>query len=124
MPVMDIDHVQIAAPPNSELEARAFFGVLLGLEEIAKPEALATRGGCWFRIGTRQLHIGIEQNSRPAAKAHPAFAVDAIEDLFTALVTAGVPCKWDTAVESTRRFHTTDPWGNRLEFTEPSRYSR
>ena len=49
MPVIDIDHVQIAAPPNCESKAREFFGVLLGLQEIEKPEALAGRGGCWFK---------------------------------------------------------------------------
>ena len=121
MPLLDIDHVQIAAPLNSEPQARAFFGKLLGLEEIEKPAPLDARGGCWFRIGTRQLHIGIEPDFRPARKAHPAFAVDAIDDLFHTLTAAGVPCNWDTALDGVRRFYAADPWGNRLEFTEPSR---
>lgn len=120
MPVIDIDHVQIAAPPNCESKAREFFGVLLGLQEIEKPQALAGRGGCWFRVGTRQLHVGVEPDFRPANKAHPAFGVDAIEELFGALDRAGVRCNWDTTLDSVKRFYAFDPWGNRLEFIERS----
>ena len=120
MPIIDIDHVQIAAPPGCEAQARDFFGRLLGMEEIEKPEQLRARGGCWFRAGSRQLHIGIEENFRPATKAHPAFAVGDIDALFSALQKAGIGCKWDEAIGGIRRFYASDPWGNRLEFTEPT----
>jgi catechol 2,3-dioxygenase-like lactoylglutathione lyase family enzyme len=113
--VTDIDHVQIAAPRGCENDARRFFGGLLGLE---KPELLRSRGGCWFRVGTRQLHIGVEEPFRPAAKAHPAFAVSDIDALFAVLETGGVACTWDEALAGVRRFYARDPWGNRLEFTE------
>ena len=119
MQVTDIDHVQLAAPKGCEEVARRFFGDLLGLVEIAKPEALRTRGGCWFRVGNRQLHIGIEEDFRPASKAHPAFAVSEIEALYARLTAAGGACSWDVTLDGARRFHTSDPWGNRLEFTQP-----
>jgi catechol 2,3-dioxygenase-like lactoylglutathione lyase family enzyme len=118
--VIDIDHVQIAAPRGCEEEARRFFGGQLGLDEIEKPEPLRSRGGCWFRVGSRQLHIGVEEPFRPAAKAHPAFAVSDIEGFFAGLETAGVECNWDDALGGVRRFFARDPWGNRLEFTEPT----
>jgi catechol 2,3-dioxygenase-like lactoylglutathione lyase family enzyme len=118
--VIDIDHVQIAAPKGCEEDARRFFGGLLGLDEIEKPEPLRSRGGCWFKVGSRQLHIGVEEPFQPAAKAHPAFAVSDIEKLFGVLETAGVKCNWDEALGGARRFFARDPWGNRLEFTEPS----
>jgi len=117
--VTDIDHVQIAAPKGCEIEARRFFGSVLGLKEIEKPAPLRGRGGCWFKVGSRQLHIGVEEPFQPAAKAHPAFAVSDIEALFAVLEKAGVKCTWDEALEGIRRFFTRDPWGNRLEFTEP-----
>jgi catechol 2,3-dioxygenase-like lactoylglutathione lyase family enzyme len=120
MLIIDIDHVQIAAPPGCEAQARDFFGRLLGMEEIAKPEQLRARGGCWFRAGSRQLHIGVEENFRPATKAHPAFATDDIDALFAVLQKAGAGCKWDEAIGGIRRFYANDPWGNRLEFTEPT----
>ena len=116
MPVNDIDHVQLAAPGECEGAARQFFGQLLGLEELEKPEPLRARGGCWFKIGAKQLHIGVEEPFRPAAKAHPAFAVSDIDALFATLQRAGVQCAWDEAPGGIRRFYANDPWGNRLEF--------
>jgi catechol 2,3-dioxygenase-like lactoylglutathione lyase family enzyme len=113
-----IDHVQIAAPRGCETEARRFFGHLLGLEEIEKPEELRSRGGCWFKLGTGQLHIGVEEEFQPALKAHPAFAVNGLDGLFATLTAAGVRCTMDHALPGTRRFYAHDPWGNRLEFAE------
>jgi len=116
--ISDIDHVQLAAPKGCEAAAREFFGRILQLQEIEKPERLRSRGGCWFKVGTRQLHIGVEENFRPSTKAHPAFAVDDIEAVFKTLQMAHVECVWDEPLEGVRRFFTSDPWGNRLEFTE------
>jgi hypothetical protein len=118
MHLTDIDHVQIAAPKGCESEARRFFGGLLKLEEIEKPESLRSRGGCWFVIGSRQLHVGVEDPFRPAGKAHPAFAVRDIDSLRAVLEGGGFECVWDEALGSIRRFYAADPWGNRLEFTE------
>jgi catechol 2,3-dioxygenase-like lactoylglutathione lyase family enzyme len=115
---LDLDHVQIAAPKGCEAEARRFFGGLLGLIEIEKPAALRSRGGCWFRIGSRQVHIGVDESFRPATKAHPAFSVGDIRALFAILDRAGVKCAWDEALPGLQRFYAADPWGNRLEFTE------
>jgi catechol 2,3-dioxygenase-like lactoylglutathione lyase family enzyme len=115
--LIDIDHVQLAAPRGSEAEARRFFGRILGLAEIAKPGPLRSRGGCWFKIGTRQLHIGVEDPFRPASKAHPAFAVRNIDALFSSLAEHGVPGNWGETISGIRRFYVNDPWGNRIEFT-------
>jgi catechol 2,3-dioxygenase-like lactoylglutathione lyase family enzyme len=120
MIITGIDHVQIAAPKGCEAAARDFFGRLLGLVEIEKPEPLRGRGGCWFRAGSRQLHIGVQENFQPATKAHPAFAVSDIEALFSSLESAGIRCVWDEVIGGVRRFYANDPWGNRLEFTEPT----
>ena len=118
MLVTDIDHVQIAAPRGCEADARHFFGELLGLEEIEKPEHLSPRGGCWFRVGSRQLHIGVESDFHPALKAHPAFAVADLDVLFARLTAAGVTCYRDGFGPGAKKFYANDPWGNRLEFTE------
>ena len=113
-----IDHVQIAAPKGCEQQAREFFGRLLGLEEIEKPEALRSRGGCWFMIGVQQLHVGVEEPFQPATKAHPALAVSDIAALAAAFDRSGVEYAWDHTIPGVRRFHAHDPWGNRLEFVE------
>jgi len=118
--ITDIDHLQIAAPKGSEPEARRFFGDLLGLQEIEKPAPLQLRGGCWFKIGSRQLHIGVEEPFHPATKAHPAFSVSDIDSVFRLLEQQGVRCVWDEELARIRRFYANDPWGNRLEFTQPT----
>jgi catechol 2,3-dioxygenase-like lactoylglutathione lyase family enzyme len=118
VPISDIDHVQLAAPPGCEVQARNFFGRLLGLEEIEKPEALRSRGGCWFQLGSIQLQIGVEADFRPAKKAHLAFVVNEAGGLAETLEKAGVRCAWDLALDGVRRFYADDPWGNRLEFVE------
>jgi catechol 2,3-dioxygenase-like lactoylglutathione lyase family enzyme len=118
--IAGIDHVQIAGPPGCEEEARHFFGGVLGLEELPKPEALAARGGAWFACGGQQLHVGIDAEFAPASRAHPAFAVDGAERLAALaarLGGAGVEVLWDQEVPGSSRFYANDPWGNRLEFT-------
>jgi catechol 2,3-dioxygenase-like lactoylglutathione lyase family enzyme len=118
--IVRLHHVQVAAPPACEDAARAFYGGLLGLAELEKPPLLAIRGGCWFRVGTRELHIGVADPFQPAAKAHPALLADspeALEELAKSLAAAGVEVRWADAAEipGLHRFHVSDPWGNRLE---------
>jgi catechol 2,3-dioxygenase-like lactoylglutathione lyase family enzyme len=112
---MRIDHVQVAAPPGCEDDARAFYGGVLGLDEIEKPEQLRPRGGVWFALaGAQQLHVGVEREFAPARKAHPAFAVDDLDRLAARIGTDAV--QWDGELPGVRRFYTSDPFGNRLEF--------
>jgi catechol 2,3-dioxygenase-like lactoylglutathione lyase family enzyme len=118
VPGIDLDHVQIAAPPACEPAARHFFGDFLGLEELPKPEALAARGGAWFRLGERQLHVGVDPDFAPALKAHVALRMSAAEldRLAIRLAAEGFPVIWDEALPGTRRFYSADPWGSRIEF--------
>ena len=115
---VELDHVQIAAPEGCEEAARAWFGELLGLEEIEKPEPLRRRGGTWFALGERQLHVGVEKGFVPARKAHVALRVETAEldPLAERLAAAGSPVAWDDALPGERRFYSADPWGNRIEF--------
>ena len=118
MAVTGIDHVQVAAPAGCEAEARAFYGDLLGLEEISKPEALAARGGCWFLAGAQELHVGVEEPFTPARKAHPSFVVTDLDAVAAQLTAAGIAVAYDDLIPGTRRFETADPFGNRLEFRQ------
>ena len=117
MQAPSFDHLLIAAPPGCEAQARWFFGGLLGLEEIPKPDALQARGGVWFTLGDHQLHVGVEEAFMPARKAHPAIRLDpgAIDGIAEALEDAGLVVEWDLSIASQRRLFTADPWGNRIE---------
>jgi hypothetical protein len=116
--VEGLDHVQVAAPPGCEAEARRCFGELLGLAELEKPAALAGRGGAWFQAGDQQLHVGVENPFAPARKAHPALRVQAgmLDQMAARLDEAGATVIWDDALGDARRFYSEDPWGNRIEF--------
>ena len=118
MAITGIDHVQVAGPAGCEDEARAFYGGLLGLAEIPKPEALAGRGGCWFRAGAQELHVGVEEPFAPARKAHPGLVADDLEALAEKLGGAGHEVAFDGAIPGSKRFHVADPFGNRLEIRQ------
>jgi catechol 2,3-dioxygenase-like lactoylglutathione lyase family enzyme len=113
-----IDHVQLAAPAGCEDAARGFFGRLLGLEELEKPEPLRSRGGVWFQVGLQQLHVGVEADFAPAHKAHPALSVCGYDELQNRLRAAGVPVTEDSSIPGLRRCYVADPWGNRIELVE------
>ena len=118
MTVTGIDHVQVAAPRGCEDQARAFYGGLLRLEELPKPEALRANGGCWFRAGSQELHVGVEEPFAPARKAHPGLVVADLAGLAERLAAAGIAVAWDESIAGTKRFHAADPFGNRLEFRQ------
>jgi catechol 2,3-dioxygenase-like lactoylglutathione lyase family enzyme len=122
MTMLGVDHVQLAAPAGCEIEARRFFGELLGLPELQKPELLRARGGVWFVVGAQQLHVGIDTEFAPALKAHLALRVTPthLDELAKRLGEAGATVIWDEELPGSRRFYTTDPWGNRIEILAAS----
>ncbi len=118
--ITGIDHVQLAAPPGSEPRLRAFYTGVLGMSEPAKPPVLAGRGGCWFTAGSAVLHLGIEEDFRPARKAHPGILVTAIDVFAKRLEAKGARVVWDYDLPGHMRFYCEDPVGNRLEFLMPT----
>jgi catechol 2,3-dioxygenase-like lactoylglutathione lyase family enzyme len=113
--IIRLDHVQLAMPAGGEEAAGAFYGGLLGLEPVPKPAPLAARGGCWFRRGDTAVHLGVEEDFRPARKAHPAFAVRDLPALETALGAAGVAVRPNPDLEPGQGAYVDDPFGNRIE---------
>ena len=120
MRLVAIDHVQLAMPPGQEDAARRFYRDALGLAELAKPAELAARGGVWFGAESVQLHLGAELDFRPAKKAHPALRVESLDQLAEHLSRSGYGIQFDESLPGFRRFYVCDPFGNRLEFLEPT----
>ena len=114
-----LHHVQLAIPPGGEDVARAFYRDVLGMTELEKPPVLAARGGCWFRGGGWEVHLGVEADFVAARKAHPGVLVDGLDELAAALAAAGRPVDRDPHFPGHRRLYTADGHGNRLEFLEP-----
>ncbi|MFI6391395.1 glyoxalase [Nonomuraea sp. NPDC050547] len=107
MKLIAMHHVQLAAPKGSEPQLREFYSGFLGLTEVPKPPELAKRGGAWFRGDGVEVHLGIEEDFRPARKAHPAFLVDELPEGEVDLLFPGY-----------RRVYVTDPVGNRIELLQ------
>ena len=118
MQIVGLDPVLIALPPGEEEKARRFYGALLGLTEVSKPEHLAHRGGCWFEGPGTALHIGADDSFVPATRAHPAFRVLDLPAMRRALEAEGVPMVLDTNLPGVNRFFASDPFGNRIEFIQ------
>jgi catechol 2,3-dioxygenase-like lactoylglutathione lyase family enzyme len=116
--VIALDHVQLAMPKDEEARAREFYGDLLGMEEVAKPEPLAGRGGVWFERGPVKVHLGVESEFRPALKAHPGIVVDDREALVARLSAAGYEIVTGPEVFGQIQIYTNDPFGNRLELMQ------
>ena len=117
--VVGLHHVQLAMPAGRELEAEEFYSGLLGIPRVQKPPELEARGGCWFRGERVEIHLGVEEEFRPARKAHPALVVEDLDELRSHLATAGAEIvDDDTELEGRRRFYTADPFGNRIELVE------
>lgn len=114
-------HVQLAIPPGSEESCRDFYVDVLGMTEIQKPPVLAARGGLWVRADRLEIHLGVEEDFRPARKAHPGIVVEDLDGLAKRLADNGVEITWDENFPGYRRFHTFDTLGNRLEFLSPER---
>jgi catechol 2,3-dioxygenase-like lactoylglutathione lyase family enzyme len=113
--ITGIEHVQLAMPAGGEDLARAFYGRLLGITEIAKPAHLAKRGGCWFERENLKIHLGVEADFRPARKAHVALLVADLPALTEELKAAGYAIKDDEPLEGYPRVYVDDPFGNRIE---------
>ncbi len=112
-----LDHVQICIPKGKENKARHFYTNIVGLTEIAKPEALIPNGGLWYEIADVQLHIGTE-NEPNKSKRHPAFEVINLEEARRHLTRQGVALKDEIQIPGQKRFSFTDPFDNRIELLE------
>lgn len=114
-----LQHVTITRPPGAEAAVRAFYGGVLGLEEVPPPQALATLELIWYRLGKdTELHITVEE---PAGQDHSGrhFCL-AVDDLFAMrdrLEDAGATVVGDTPIPGRPRFFIRDPFGNLIEIT-------
>ncbi|MCH7953963.1 MAG: VOC family protein [Chloroflexi bacterium] len=121
MSIVSLQHVQMIVPAALADEARRFYGELLGLEEMRRPQSLSDAGrtGVWYRIGDQELHLRFETDpdgEPELSDRHPALVTNDLDGLRKRLSAAG--CELDKAIpiEGRARFFARDPGGNRIEF--------
>lgn len=119
--ITEINHVQITVTRSVEEAAKHFYGSVLGLEEIPKPGESARRGGAWYRCGSVELHVSIEESAtaNDESKRHVCYMVSDVSRAESALREAGVEIIPDRQpIEGWLRFYVRDPGGNRIEIAQ------
>jgi catechol 2,3-dioxygenase-like lactoylglutathione lyase family enzyme len=115
--VQQIQHISIPRPPGSDKIARAFYGELLGLEEVPVPQSIQHLDLVWFRLGNMELHLFAEAPVNDPSGRHFCLVVDDVKEAWNRLTAAGYT-PWDTiAIPGRPRFFCRDPFNNTLEFT-------
>jgi catechol 2,3-dioxygenase-like lactoylglutathione lyase family enzyme len=116
---MRLSHINLTMVKGGEDVARSFYSGLLGLREIAKPEAIRGRGGVWFDADGLDIHVSIEeQRTGIDAYRHFGLEYEDVAGLRAKLEAAGVTTE-DGRPAPWRRFFVRDPFGNRIEIHEP-----
>jgi hypothetical protein len=122
MTIVGLDHVQLAMPPGEEDQARKFYTDLLGIPEIAKPAALAARGGCWFEHDAVRLHLGVGTDFVPARKAYPALLTDDLATLLKRVRASGFRVIEDRALGDVEQPHRAYPVARQvMAYAHPGR---
>jgi catechol 2,3-dioxygenase-like lactoylglutathione lyase family enzyme len=131
-----IDHVNVQVPPEKEQDGLAFYGELLGLPRLKKPDSLGPAGGhfCLSENPWYELHLGVARGTtaddidlKNNLRSHLAFQVDDLSDARARFEAAAVEIiEAEAAYSEERDFHqdrffVRDPGGNLLEILEPRR---
>ncbi|HEX8168079.1 MAG TPA: VOC family protein [Beijerinckiaceae bacterium] len=120
MPVVSIermDHIQINVTDLSR--ARRFYGEVLELEEVPRPESFDF-AGAWYRIGAVDLHL-VVRAPEPDGDDHFCLWVADVRATAEALEARGEAVAWQQRykIPGVDRFFIRDPDGNRIEVQGP-----
>jgi Predicted ring-cleavage extradiol dioxygenase len=115
--IVSLQHVNVRVSPAVEAAAKEFYGTLLGLREVPKPEDAAARGGAWYQLGDVQLHLSRDKNAaNEGSKRHICFHVADLVEAQKHLENLGVEIlPDDQPIAGQPRFYIRDPGGNLIE---------
>ena len=117
---MRINHITLAVPSGEHEKVRRFYGEILGLEEIPRPDALnAVYDLIWYKFLDLLLHIDFTPPwHAPAENRHVALEVEDLASIRTYLETCGATIREAVAMPDRDRFYLLDPFGNYFELLE------
>ena len=115
-----LHHVNVTVSRSLEEAAKHFYGVVMGLQEVSKPEASRGRGGAWYQLGPMQLHLSVEDlEGAVMSKRHVCYTVANLAEAEQRFRDAGVEIfPDDIPTPGWSRFYVRDPGGNRLEIAQ------
>lgn len=113
-----IHHVNVTVPRSLEDATKHFYGVVMGMTEVPKPES--SRGRAWYQLGAVQLHLSVEDGTdEHLRKRHVCYTVKDLSEAEEQFRQAGVEIiPDDLPIPGWRRFYVRDPGGNRLEIAQ------
>jgi catechol 2,3-dioxygenase-like lactoylglutathione lyase family enzyme len=121
-PIDACHHVAVVV--RDAAAARAFYGDLLGLEELERPAEIAERiAGAWYRIGASELHVFERADFEPyAGPIGPHVALRAADFDATVARLREQGCSFvfgpDRDSAGVARVILRDPTGNTVEITD------
>ncbi|HKO60003.1 MAG TPA: VOC family protein [Pyrinomonadaceae bacterium] len=118
--ITKFNHVNVTVPAALEDAAKKFYGDLMGLEQIEKPDGPRKYIGAWYQLGESQLHLSIEDAPRNEdSNRHVCYSVADIPGALEAFRSAGVEViSEEQLVNGGSRFFVRDPAGNLIEITK------
>jgi catechol 2,3-dioxygenase-like lactoylglutathione lyase family enzyme len=121
MEVIALHHVNVTVPASLEEAVKHFYGSVMRLPEVPKPEESKGRGGAWYQLGAVQLHLSREDLAveNQASKRHVCYLVRDLARAEQRFREAEVEIiADDMPVAGWPRFYVHDPGGNRIEIAE------
>ena len=97
-------------------QAEAFYGGVLGLPRIPRPELPSE--GLWYEIEGVQLHLIRTTEAEAATTRHIAFVVEDLESMLERVRKMGLPIWDDIQIAGFVRKHCRDPFGNGVELLQ------
>jgi catechol 2,3-dioxygenase-like lactoylglutathione lyase family enzyme len=115
-----VNHVTVAVPAGEHEKVKAFYGGILGLEEVTPPAAVdGAYDILWFQWLDVLLHIDFTPPwFRPAENRHLALEVKDIAAVRNYLEKRGAEIREAVVIPDRVRFYVLDPFGNYFEFIE------
>lgn len=115
-----INHVTVAVPADEHAKVRGFYGGVLGLKEVKRPEALgAFYDIIWYELLDVLLHIDFTPPwTKPAENRHIALEVKNLDTVRAYLEEKRVEIREAVVIPDRQRFYVLDPFGNYFEFIE------
>ncbi len=115
MHITHIDHCTILI---TNLEAaRAFYGTMLGLKEIAPPREFDFVA-LWYDLGGQYLHLLLKPQADTISPRHFCLHVADITAARSHMQKLGVPIDETVKIAAADRFFVRDPDGNRIELLQ------
>jgi hypothetical protein len=109
-------HANLGVPPGLETAQGAFLVDVLGYRTMDVPPDLVDRARWYEADDGSQIHLSVDPDHRPSARAHTAVTVD--DEIEARLTDAGIAYRtagWDTVI-----VFCDDPAGNHWELRRPA----